>query len=52
LKLSLICLGDRMNRCVCCGIPIPYGQLMCWVCEHRYELEEIGDQECSNNESD
>jgi uncharacterized Zn finger protein (UPF0148 family) len=41
-----------MNRCVCCGAPIPDGQLICWVCEHRYELEESVDKECSKNESD
>lgn len=24
-----------MNTCVCCGVEIPEGRQVCWMCEHK-----------------
>lgn len=27
----------EIDRCVCCGVPIPEGRMVCWQCEHPEE---------------
>ena len=35
-----------METCVCCGARLPCeGQLICWRCEHQFELEVFDDDE-------
>lgn len=33
-----------VDRCVCCGEPVPEGRMVCWMCEHQFDKEE-GDSE-------
>lgn len=27
--------NTKVDRCICCGEPIPEGRMVCWRCEHE-----------------